>query len=212
MQPKRIIFDLGGRVRVSPPMWDENTLDAQPGDLSKLAVEGTGVYGYQEPTPGNPFLSAPLQDGAGGTVYFDHAISREDFDAMMRVMGIKRSYSMNPLKKYAAFVGVSERPEEDGCLVQMRLVSSFGLKLLFGAITDAEMEQFPEQELSMVDALWAFIENQRTHWGTGYSEGLDGLFGGDGDFAREQLAFGFLVENGYYQVYRIWSRAWLVTK
>jgi hypothetical protein len=35
-------------------------------------------------------------------------------------------------------------------------------------------------------------------------------FGGDGERAKESLAFGFMVENAYYGVYRIWSRAWLV--
>ena len=36
--------------------------------------------------------------------------------------------------------------------------------------------------------------------------------GGDGDYAVEELSFGFMLENEYNQVYRIWSRAWLVTK
>ena len=36
--------------------------------------------------------------------------------------------------------------------------------------------------------------------------------GGDGDWAKESLCFGLMVENGYQGVYRIWSRAWLVTK
>ena len=45
----------------------------------------------------------------------------------------------------------------------------------------------------------------------GQGDRLRGLFGGDGDFAREELAFGFMVENDYHHVYRIWSRAWLVT-
>ena len=41
---------------------------------------------------------------------------------------------------------------------------------------------------------------------------LAGMFGGDGDDSREKLSFGRMVENGYHHVYRIWSRAWLVTK
>lgn len=212
MEPKRIIFDRGGRVRVSPPMWDGNTIKVQPGDLAQFAPEGTGIYGYQEPTPGNPFLSAPLQDDAGGAVYFGNGIGRADFDVLMRVMGVTQLHSANPMRRFAAFTAVSEHPGKDGYLVQMRLVSDFGLKFLFGAIPDAEPGSFPEQALSMVDTLWAFVETQRAHWGTGYGEDLEGLFGGDGDFAREQLSFGFLVENGYHHVYRIWSRAWLVTK
>jgi hypothetical protein len=56
-----------------------------------------------------------------------------------------------------------------------------------------------------------FINNR---WGTSSFEdkGLYKKFGGDGDMKREELAFGLIVENEYYGIYRIWSRAWLVTK
>jgi hypothetical protein len=45
-----------------------------------------------------------------------------------------------------------------------------------------------------------------------WSAKLTGTFGRDGDWAREALCFGFTVENAFHGVYRIWSRAWLVTK
>ena len=50
--------------------------------------------------------------------------------------------------------------------------------------------------------------------GNGYtfSGKLRGTLGGDGDWAKESLAFGFFVENTYWSVYRLWSRPWLVTK
>ena len=57
-----------------------------------------------------------------------------------------------------------------------------------------------------------FIELQRERWGTGFSSALRGTLGGDGDWAKESLAFGLMVENGYWGVYRLWSRPWLVTK
>jgi hypothetical protein len=41
---------------------------------------------------------------------------------------------------------------------------------------------------------------------------LSGTFGGDGDWAQESLCFGFMIENAYHGVYRMWSRAWLITK
>ena len=68
------------------------------------------------------------------------------------------------------------------------------------------------QTVSIGDLIWKFIEDQQREYGKGYSAQLDGLFGGDGDWAKEKLAFGFLVENEYQGVYRLWSRAWLVTK
>ena len=49
--------------------------------------------------------------------------------------------------------------------------------------------------------------------GTSFGDSrIDGKMGGDGDYAVEELSFGFMLENEYNQVYRIWSRAWLVTK
>jgi hypothetical protein len=34
----------------------------------------------------------------------------------------------------------------------------------------------------------------------------------DGDWAKESLCFGFMMENEYHGICRIWTRAWLVTK
>jgi hypothetical protein len=45
-----------------------------------------------------------------------------------------------------------------------------------------------------------------------FTDKLSGTLGGDGDWAKESLAFGFLVENSYWAVYRVWSRPRLVTK
>lgn len=65
----------------------------------------------------------------------------------------------------------------------------------------------------MIEAFWGFMENERRKYGLYFgSPKLSGLFGGDGDFAQEELCFGFMTENHYHGVYRIWSRAWLVTK
>jgi hypothetical protein len=44
------------------------------------------------------------------------------------------------------------------------------------------------------------------------SSELRGTLHGDGDWAKEKLAFGFMIENGSNGVYRVWSRPWLVTK
>lgn len=214
--PTRIVFDLGDKIRVSPPIWLEHKLNIQPGDLSKFAPYGNDVYGYQNREGGNPFTSAPLQEACGGVIYFGNSISKVDFEALMRITEVQPAYVVNPSKDFAVFIAESKQPGKDGYLTQMRLVSRFGLRFMFGALTDAEYEKFPEQELTMVETLWLFIGHERKRWGTSFQQddekGLGGLFGGDGDLAREELAFGFIVENDYYDVYRIWSRAWLVTK
>ena len=128
----------------------------------------------------------------------------------MRVLEIQPAYVRNPSKGYAAFVRDSDSPGKDGYLRQMRIVSKLALRFMFDALHVSEYECFPDQQLSVADALWAFIVQQRELWGMSFCEdrkGLRGLFGGDGDMAREELAFGLMVENEYYEVLRIWSRA-----
>lgn len=70
----------------------------------------------------------------------------------------------------------------------------------------------PPTILTMAEAMWAFVEHEKKEWGTFWGEKLETTFGGDGDFAREDLSFGFMIENADEGIYRIWSRAWLVTK
>lgn len=212
-QPKRIVFELGESVRVSPPIWFDNAVDWYPGDFSKRPPYGSGVYGYQSSNLLDPLKNAPKEEDSGGVVYFGNGISKADFEAMMRIMHVD---PCRPSKDFAVFTALSKEPGKEGCLTQMRTVSKFGLRFMFKSLSDADYEKFAKQGVSTVDALWAFVEHERECWGTSFTEdekkGLRGLFGGDGDFRREQLAFGFMVENQYHGVYRIWSRAWLVTK
>lgn len=205
----QIVFDLGDRVRISPPLFPNAKLDIQPGDLTKFTPYGNGVYGYQNSHGANPIVSAPSQEPSGGVIYFGSNFAHGDFDALLRLMEVKGDY-----KDYAVFIVESKKPDKDGYLVQMRVVTKFGLRFMFNALTENEYESFPEQQLTISEALWAFIEQERQRWGTSWMDdkGLHGKFGGDGDFACEELAFGFLMENEYNGVYRIWSRAWLVTK
>jgi len=129
-------------------------------------------------------------------------------------MEVQPAQTVNPSKDFAVFTTESEQPGKDGYIMQMRVVSKFGLRFMFNALTDTEYEKFPEQKLTIVEALWSFIERERERWGSSFMDdkGLGGMFGGDGDFAQEELAFGLMLENDYHGVYRIWSRAWLVTK
>lgn len=213
--PTRIVFDLGDKIRVSPPIWPDHKLDIQPGDLTKSVPYGNGVYGYQDRKGSNQFTSAPQQEACGGVIYFGNDVNKADFEALMRIMKVQPTHVVKPSKDFAVFTAESKQPGKDGYLVQMRVVSKFGLRFMFNTLTDAEYEKFPEQELTIVEALWSFIEHERKRWGTSWMDddkGLAGKFGGDGDFAREELAFGFMLENDYHHVYRIWSRAWLVTK
>ena len=101
-------MEIGKLIRLAPATWPGKELEVQPGDLSKLVPDGLGIagpfpirpwddpfgpspgryYGYQART-GLPYLDAPIADAAGGTIYFDDSPRREDFDALLRLMGIR---------------------------------------------------------------------------------------------------------------------------
>jgi hypothetical protein len=201
-----------GSLRLSLPVDKKTGFTLDPRDLSIVAPKGNGVYGYQSPER-IPFLEAPTQDPTGGVIYFENGVKKEDFEALTRILNIgstKPPYSL----QYAAFIQESSEPQKDGYLKQMRVVSKFGLRFLFGAISENAYENFPHQLMTMTEALWSFVESEKKNWGTYFDESpkLDGKFGGDGYYAKEELSFGLMVENAYDNVYRIWSRAWLVTK
>jgi len=217
---------LNQRITVSPPVWPGKRLSLQPGDLGVLIPCGIGMarplpirewddpfsessadyYGFQQRT-GNPFHDAPLTSAAGGVVYFDRGCDEDSLKALCRLLAIRPDQ-----RDYAAFLAESSDPVRDRWLVQLRLVSRFALSYLFGALGRNEYDRFPKQPLSLLDTIRAFMEDQEQHWVQASPWALDGTAGGDGDSAYERLGFGLMVENEYHGVYRIWSRAWLVTK
>lgn len=207
----RTTFNLGEAVRASHRDFPINEqCYIRPGDLTKFSPRGNQVYGFQETRPWHPIMSAPEQEGSGGVLYFDSNFRMTDFVRMLGLLEVK-----TPSKDYAVFIAESATPRKDGYLVQMRVVTKFALSYIFRAINDAGYENWPAQQLTIGEVLQAFIKHERKRWGMSFMQdeetGLAGLFGGDSDMMREQLAFGFMLENED-GVYRIWSRAWLVTK
>lgn len=196
------------RIVIGPSIWPGKDIEIQPGDLSKFAPYGNGVYGYQEKNILDPIRGDPPQEPSAGVIYFDNNIKREDFQAFLRLMGIKQD-----TKDYAAFIKESKKPVKERYFKQMRLISKFGLRFAFGVLNDQDYDSFKEQELAVGNAIWAFMEAERTRFGTSFGDPrIEGKMGGDGHFAQEKLGFGFMLENKYNEIYRVWSRAWLVTK
>jgi hypothetical protein len=215
-------------VAVLPADWPDAELEVKPGDLGQYAPIGLamgapmvlrpwdslddlhrqpGYYGGQGPTR-DPFLDAPLNDAAAGTVYFDGTPERADFEALLRVLNVAAR-----VEEYGVFLQDADDPLQQRYLTQMRVVCSWGLTSLFRVPADEVARSVSKQPVSLGKLLWKFIEDQQHTWGTRMgSHALRGVMGGDGDWAKEELAFGLMVENGYHGVFRIWSRAWLVTK
>jgi hypothetical protein len=214
-------------IRVLPADWNLGRAGL-PGDLRRFAPGGFAAsgpllmrpwdrlenfgqvqdyYGAEAPH-GDPISAAPRTLAAGGVVYFDDGRSPEDLSTMFRMMGAWLAD-----KAYAAFVARSSDTLADRYLEQMRIVGHGALPHLFGAPRE-EVAALGEQPLTIGEALVAFVRRREAIWndGSAFSGKLAGSLGGDGDWAKEALAFGFAVENGHWCVYRIWSRPWLVTK
>lgn len=207
-------------LRLSPSDWPVGAA-VPPGDLSRFVPQGFGLgappillpysgappegaYGFST-QHGHPFQDAPLSEPAGGTLYFDDGAGRASIRAAVEIMGVYDTLD------FAAFAASSPDPVAERYLDQMRLITHFALGSFFQAKAGASQEP---QSVSVIDAIVAFVEAQCAKWnGAGaYSPKLAGSAGGDGDWAKESLAFGFHVENTYWGVYRVWSRPWLVTK
>jgi len=212
------------RIHIAPAIWPGRTLKVQPGDLAHFVPPGLGLaapavmrpwdslgdlpsrancYGFGQPSI-HPFLNAPVNDACGAVVYFDGNPRREQFDSLLQLLDVSGA-----LQEYAAFWAESADPKTERYLQQLRIIGRSTLTSIFGAEVSDEQDTFLKQNLVVEDALWAFIADQQETFSR--SE-LRGVMGGDGDWAKEDLAFGFMVENSYNHVYRIWSRPWLVTK
>ncbi|MFH1710676.1 MAG: hypothetical protein ABH840_00005 [Nanoarchaeota archaeon] len=195
------------KLIISPEVWPGKELQIQPGDLSKFTPYGNGVYGYQRNSL-EPIKGDPPQEATAGLVYFGNSIKKEDFESFLRMMNVR-----GEVKDYAAFVQESTNPIKDRYFKQMRFMSKFGLRFIFNAIDEKEYETFKKQELTLGESLWEFMKTEEARFGTSFGDPrIEGKMGGDGDYAREELSFGFMLENEYHNICRIWSRAWLVTK
>jgi hypothetical protein len=212
-------------VTIAPPVWPGPALDVQPGDLSLFAPMGNGLgapmvlmpwdgldslagrdaYYGMHPHTGHPFAGAPVTESAGGVVYFDRYFEPEDLSALFRIMQVR-----DRLHDYAAFFAEPTSPD-DRHAGQMRIVSGGALEFLYRTGKDPESMRLRQQTLSIPELLVKFVEHFKTESNEGRLN-LAGYLGGDGDWAVEGLAFGFMVENGYHGIYRIWARAWLITK
>lgn len=211
-------------VTVLDSGWPGRDLRVMPGDLSKWLPQGLGLgapmivtpysdgpepsfYGWDGPGR-DPILNAPSQLAGGGVLYFDDGADLAKLRNALAIMQVR----LDP-KTYAVFAQESADTVQDRYLDQVRIASKGALSALFGAKDEAAA--LPEQPIPLWDYIETFIAEQKAKWNHeiyAFSPALSGTLGGDGDWAKESLGFGFAVENTYWGVYRLWSRPWLCTK
>lgn len=202
--------------------WPGRALPAMPGDFSRYVPQGMALgapmvmrpwddlatamgtpnyYGLERYDP-DPVRGAPTQDAEGGVIYFDENRTFEDISTALSVIGVRLRET-----DYVVIAKSADDPRRDRYLDQVRIASRGGLGHLFGPLP--ELAEVPKPPVPLDGYIRQFMDEQRRKWG--YRE-LSGTAGGDGDWAKERLAFGFMVENTYWGVYRMWSRPWLITK
>ncbi len=219
---------LDATCTVLPDDWPGRDLEVHPADFTAVIQQGLGFSGPVVMRPwdtldtalgardyyalqrnsAHPVLNAPLTSPSGGTVYFGDSVDAEDLGTLLRLVGVHARHD-DAIVAY----GEAADPKADGYLHQMRVLSRFGLKRLFGAV-DGDLPPKREPAVSVGAIIRAFVDFERRYWRDGYAHSakLRGAAGGDGNWAKEALAFGLSVENPDNLVYRVWSRAWLVTK
>ncbi len=213
---------------VLPTSWPGQALRIMPGDFSQYVPQGLGLgppivvrpwdnplemltrpnyYGFDAPET-DPIRAAPSQLGGGGVIYFDDQIGPAAVRALLEAMEVHTIR-----RDFAVFAGDAGDTRRERYLVQARIMSLPALKNLFGASEPAA--QLQEQPVTVEEFVLAFLDQQRQRWNNSryaFGRNLAGTLGGDGDWAKESLGFGFMVENSYWGVYRVWSRPYLVTK
>ena len=188
-------------AQIAPASWLAERARRRPGDLALFATPDG-----PQPTP-HPFRAAPVFDPRGGLVYFGPQSAEDSFQALLHLLNIQAEAT-----EYAVFVDTAFDPREARYLVQLRIVRPGALNRFFGAYPDPDDLAYLHQPRTVGALLWAFIGHQQGYWGTLFADprAPAGALGGDGEYAREELAFGLMTEVS--GVYRIWSRAWLVEK
>jgi hypothetical protein len=211
-------------VQISPSVWSSKRVPVEPGDLRRFAPMGRGRIGPVPPDlddlgaapsnpdlfsltahHGHPLLNAPITEPTGGTLYLDGEPNSEDLAATLRLLGVPTDAT-----DYAAFISQAKKPAEERYMTQLRIVRRVALAALYDALSEAELRSFQHQPLSVGALMGKFIETEQQCWGTGLSPKLSERFGNPGQRFRATLAFGLMIENAFYGVYRLWSRAWLL--
>jgi len=214
-------------IRIFPNVWPGAPLEVQPGDVTQFAPMGfcfggpiimrpwdtlesaVGAGGYYG-ARGNgfhPLRDAPLTEPGGGVLYFDSWALSDTVVGALNLMGAHMRGN-----QFAVFVTEATEPQREGFLVHCRIMPFGTVSHLYHANLELIEGCTNPQPMNLENFVRGFIDLHKKRYGTGMCSELYGAMGGDGDWAKEALCFGFMMENAYHGICRIWTRAWLVTK
>ena len=200
-------------IDIYSPSWPGGRLSVQPGDLGLFAPTGIVDFGVpalhasahvsHHDRPADPLRAAPLTEPAGGAVYIQGDPAPVDLASLMRLLRVDAAAA-----DYAAFLARAADPLEERYLTQLRLLRVPALVGIYEALSPDETRLFPDQRLTIGELVPAFVADERRRWS---ARPLQPPTADPGELrVQPALAFGFMVENAHYGVYRIWSRVWLL--
>jgi len=199
-------------IDIYSPFWPGKALPVQPGDLRLFAPSGAVDVGLapgrvpahdsHRDRPAEPLRAAPLTEPAGGAVYIRRADARGSGGP--HAAAARHAVAAD----YAAFLARAHDLLELRYLTQLRLLRVLALVSIYQALSPAETRSFPDQRLTIGELIPAFIAGERQRWSARLAQPPTA----DPSEPRVQpaLAFGLMIENAFYGVYRLWSRAWLL--
>lgn len=195
-----LIFERPNGLRFVALLGCSNVSGKTAADLAFLAEEGDGIYRPTQHVFGSTVADVMLRVTPEmfnlGLLYFDYRYdTTEKLRAALDLLDVRNR------TPYVVF-GARSTTLEEGFITQVRFVTDFALKSYF-----KEKQQTPlqEQALGLIDAILAFVESEANQFGS--ESDLCGHFGIEVPFdGMWGLGFGFLVENSYYGIYRLWSR------
>jgi hypothetical protein len=200
-------------IDIYSPSWPGRTLSVRPGDLQLFAGSGVADLDLRAShmparssrgnRPADPLRAAPLTEPAGGAIYMQGDPTPADLAGLMRLLRVDTSAA-----DYAAFLGRAADPIEDRYLTQLRLIRVPALVGIYHALSPDETRLFPDQRLTIGEVAPAFVADEQRRWRARPRQ--PATVDPNGPRTEQSLAFGFMVENAHYGVYRIWSRVWLL--
>ena len=191
-------------IEVDPSVWDSREgIEILPNDFTRIVNNGFDCDSkFPRLESDDPRRWMPWDQDAGGAFCFDSRPYMGEKDAFMILM--KSLGVSNVSKTFAPFI-----EEGPGLQKQMRIVSASALKSVFKVLNQKEYESFPEQEVTMAEALWLFFLDVTPEYPP------KKIYPGKPGMATISLippSIGIVVENSYYKVYRIWSRWPIIRK
>ena len=200
-------------IDIYSPFWPGRTLSVPPGDLQRFAPSGlvdldlrasrVPTLGSHRDRPADPLRAAPLTEPAGGAAYIQGNPTPADLAALMRLLRVDAAAA-----DYAAFLVRAADALEERFLTQLRLIRVPALVGIYQALSPDETRLFPDQRVTIGELVPAFIADERQRWSARPVQ--PATTDPDEPRVQQALAFGFMVENAHYGVYRIWSRVWLL--